>query len=127
MSYEYRVIEILDEYSILINYGRDNGAYKNNEVRVVSVGPEIIDPETNESLGTLDFVKETLTIITPYDKFSLCRKVEKITRNIIVSPLAQFNTSTLTNKSLNVDEVTLSNNQLDNDPMIKIGDKIEIM
>lgn len=54
----YRVIEILNAYSILINYGFDNGAKENDMVRIISTGPEIKDPETGEVLGTLDFISK---------------------------------------------------------------------
>ena len=56
----YRVIEIIDEYSILINYGSLNGASKGDEVRIIAIGPEVIDPISKSSLGTLDKVKAEL-------------------------------------------------------------------
>lgn len=124
---DYRVIEILDEYSILINYGAEDGATENDKIRIVSIGPEVIDPETNETLGTLDSIKSTLTIVTAYNKFSLCKKVEVATKNILANPLSQFQTTSKTTKSLNIDKSSISNKKAPDDDVIKIGDKVEII
>jgi len=124
---KYRVIEILDEYSILINYGREHGANEDDEVRIVSTGPEIVDPVTKESLGTLDSIKSTLTIVTVYDKFSLCKKIITTTKNVLVSPLSQFQTTTKTSKLINVDKDSISNKTTPDDTIIKIGDMVEIL
>jgi len=123
----FRVIEILDEYSILINYGRNDGANEDDEVRIISIGPEVIDPVTNENLGTLDSIKGTLTIVTAYDKFSLCKKIITTTQNVLVSPLSQFKTTTKTTKTINVDKDCISNKKTPDDNTIKIGDMVEIL
>lgn len=123
----HRVIEILDEYSILVNYGRDHGAEEGDEIRVIATGPEVIDPVTNEVLGTLDSVKATLTIAVAYRKFSLCKKIETITKNVLISPISQFQTTTKTIKPIEVDEKSITNKKAPDDKIIKIGDKIEII
>ena len=43
---EYKVIEILDEYNIMINYGFDKGAVQGERLRIISKGEEVIDKET---------------------------------------------------------------------------------
>lgn len=123
----YRVIEILSDNSILINYGRDHGANENDQVRVISIGPEIIDPETKENLGTLDTVKADLTIVTAYNKFSLCQDIEEVTKNTLVNPLSQFQTTYTKVKIINVNEKSISNIKPPNDYKINIGDKVEIL
>lgn len=123
----YRVIEIIDEYSILINYGRDDGANEDDKVRIIGIGPKIIDPETREELGTLDLIKATLTITTTYDKFSLCEKVETTTKNILISPLSQFQTTSKITKPLKVDKEKISNKKTPSDTTIKIGDKVKVI
>lgn len=126
-QYNIRVIEIIDEYSIIINYGIDDGASEGDKIRIISIGPEVIDPETEELLGTLDFIKDVLTITTAYDKFSLCKKIETTTTNVLSSPLTQFNKITKEAKSINVDKKNISNKKFSNDKIIKIGDKVEIL
>ncbi|SHE79904.1 hypothetical protein SAMN02745784_01833 [Tissierella praeacuta DSM 18095] len=123
----YRVVEILDEHSILVNYGRESGANEDDEVRIISKGPEVIDPETNKSLGTLDSIKAVLTIVTAYDKFSLCKKIQVTTKNALISPLSQFDVTSKSIKTINVDKNSISNKELPNDKVIKVGDKVEIL
>ena len=73
-----KVIKILDNYSILINYGRTKGATVGENVQIVEIGPEIIDPDSGESLGTLDHIKDVLQIQEVFDEFSICNKRIKI-------------------------------------------------
>jgi len=123
----FRVIEILDEYSILINYGRTEGASEGDRIRIISKGPEIIDPVTNEILGTLDSIKSSLTLATVYDKFSLCQKIVTTTKSILVNPLSQFQTTSKTIESINIDKSQISDKKLPGDNKIKIGDLVEIL
>ncbi len=123
----YRVIEILDKHSVLINYGSNDGAKKGEEIRVIAKGPEVKDPVTDELLGTLDKVKEELTIVTAYERFSLCKKIEVSTRNILINPLTQFQHTTTEIVELKIDEKDASNRKLPKDTTIKVGDIIEIL
>jgi len=123
----YRVIEIVDEYSILINYGNNESASEGEEIRIISTGPEVKDPATGETLGTLDSIKSELTIVTTYDNFSLCKKVEKTTKNILANPLSQFQTTSIQVKPLDVDVNSISNKKAPNDKIIKVGDLVEIL
>lgn len=123
----FKVIEILDKHSVLINYGRDQAANENDKVRIISIGPAVIDPETNENLGTLNSVKAILTVVTVYDKFSLCQNIETTTTNVLTSPLSRFETKSTQVKILNVDEATISNKKIPDDTLIKIGDIVEIL
>ncbi len=126
-KYDPRVIEILDEYSIIINYGRSNGASENDEVRVIAKGPEVIDPNTGDSLGTLDSIKATLSLVTVYEHFSVCKKIQFKTTNILMSPLSQFQTTTKTAKPLNINKDEMSNKKAPEDKVIKVGDIVEIL
>jgi hypothetical protein len=123
----YRVIEIIDEYSILINYGSLNGASKGDEVRIIAIGAEVIDPISKSSLGTLDKVKAELTIVTVYDNFSVCQQIENVTKNSLLSPLAQLQITVREKKMLNVEEKDISNKVLPTDSKIRLGDYVEIL
>lgn len=122
----YRVIEILDELSILINYGSEDGAEKGEEVRVIAIGPEVIDPETNETLGTLDSIKAELTIETTYKNFSLCKKVVIIRENRLAIPPGLLQTERRVLRPLSVDKENISHKKFPDESIIKIGDKVEI-
>lgn len=124
---EFRVIEILDEYSILINYGMRDGASEDDEVRIISIGPEVIDPITKQNLGTLDSVKAVLTIVTAYNNFSLCQKITTTTKNLLLGSMSQFQTTSKEIKPLSVDTQNISKKKLPDDKTIRIGDIVEIL
>ncbi|WZL82643.1 hypothetical protein QBE53_05905 [Vallitaleaceae bacterium 9-2] len=118
----YRVIEILDTTSIIINYGKKDGANKNDKIRIVEIGEEIIDPETKESLGTLDSIKAELTIDTVYDNFSVCKDISTFTYNALLSPMNQFQKTSRTINELNVDSSEVSNKKMPDNKVITVGD-----
>ena len=127
MSFDgFRVIEILDEFSLIINYGENDGAEEGQRIRIISVGPEVIDPFSYEILGTLDSIKAILTIETVYDNFSICKKIESKTTNILMSPLSQFQTTTREVLPLNIDKAEISLKKAPSDKVIKVGDIVEI-
>ena len=55
---EYKVIEIIDEYNIIIDYGFDKDAMQGEKLRIISKGEEVIDKATGNSLDTLDASRE---------------------------------------------------------------------
>lgn len=84
---EYKVIEIINEYNLIINYGLENNAKQGDRLRIVERGEEVKDPNTRESLGTLDAIKTVVSVKSAYNKFSVCHKI-KIPDLPILSPLA---------------------------------------
>ena len=75
---EGKVAKILDEYSIVINVGRDNDVV-NGMVFVVFVqsDDEVKDPDSGETLGKLEDVKDYIFVSHVQDKFSTCVAGEK--------------------------------------------------
>lgn len=75
---EGKVAKILDEYSIVINVGRDNGVV-DGMVFVVFVqsDDEVKDPDSGEVLGKLEHVKNYIFVSHVQDKFSTCVAGEK--------------------------------------------------
>jgi len=75
---EGKVAKILDEYSIVINVGRDNDVV-NGMVFVVFVqsDDEVKDPDSGEVLGKLEHVKDYIIVSHVQDKFSICVAGEK--------------------------------------------------
>lgn len=52
-----RVVQILDDGRIAINRGTEHGIYKGQTFLVYTLGEEIFDPETKESLGVLEITR----------------------------------------------------------------------
>lgn len=57
MSKKINVIKIIDDDTLVINIGSDDGVTMSNEFLVYSLDEELFDPDTNESLGRLELVK----------------------------------------------------------------------
>ena len=57
MKYDGRVAKIVDNQTIVLNIGRRNGVVMSDKFVVFSLGEEVLDPETGESLGTLEDIK----------------------------------------------------------------------
>jgi hypothetical protein len=70
---EGKVANILDEYSIVINVGRNNGVTEGMTFAVfVQSSDEIKDPDSGEILGTLENVKDYVYAAHIQDKFATC-------------------------------------------------------
>lgn len=128
-SNKYRVIEIMDEYSLIINYGTDDGAEEGDELRIIDVGEIVRDPKSGQSLGTLDCIKEIVIVEIPYEKFSICRQYEVKDYNFL-SPLNDslfFNFSEKQLKKLNVRPEDLSLRKFPEKTPVKVGDVVKLI
>lgn len=75
---EGKVAKILDEYSIVINIGRNNGVVNGMVFAVfVQSDEEVKDPDSGEALGKLENIKEHVFVAHVQDKFSTCVAGEK--------------------------------------------------
>jgi hypothetical protein len=77
----FKVIKIIDDYSLVINGGLNNDISKGDEVEIFLEGDEIIDPFMDgKVLGTLDYIKDILEVTEVYTNFAVCEKIvtEKI-------------------------------------------------
>jgi len=54
-----KVAKVLDPFTIVLNKGGRDGVKVGQRVLVYSIGEEIFDPDTKESLGRLEVVKGT--------------------------------------------------------------------
>ena len=52
-----RVVRVLDEGRIAINRGTEHGIYEGQTFLIYTLGEEIFDPETKESLGVLEITR----------------------------------------------------------------------
>ncbi len=120
MEEVYKVVKIIDIENIVINAGKENYIKKGDKFDIYTIGEEIKDLDGN-SLGTLDTIKETVTVINVFPKMCICQKIVKGS----YSTLIKFTQDQLTFKdeivSLNVDKKELSGG-LDEDLTIRIGD-----
>lgn len=122
----YRVIEIMDNYRLIINYGLADGAEKGDKVRIFEIGEEVIDPFDNSVLGTLDIIKAELKVTQVYENLSVCENIYTKTISIL-DPLASLARSSSANLELNVEKSQISGRTMPTDVPIKVGDKAIIL
>lgn len=121
---DYKVIDIINKFNIIINYGSNDGAFEGQEVRISTIGDEIFDLD-GKSLGNIEIIKDELEIDKVYENFSICKK-------IIINEINPFQPISLVKKEikaieLNVEEKDFSNiKYLDKSP-IKKGDSVKIL
>lgn len=65
-----KVAKIIDEYTVVINRGRHQGIKEGQRFLIYSIGEEIIDPDTKQSLGQLEIVKGTGKVAHLQDSMS---------------------------------------------------------
>ena len=121
---DYKVIDIINKFNIIINYGSNGGAFEGQEIRISTVGDEIFDLD-GKSLGNIEIIKDELEIDKVYENFSICKK-------IIINEINPFQPISLVRRErkaieLNVEEKDFSNiKYLDKSP-IKKGDSANIL
>ncbi|MGO9584600.1 MAG: hypothetical protein ACLP2Y_00105 [Limisphaerales bacterium] len=68
-----KVVKILSETEIVLGAGSENGIEEGTEFLIYEDGDEILDPETNKSLGILEIVKGYVTVINVQPKVSIAK------------------------------------------------------
>ena len=116
MEEMYKVVKIIDSKNIVINAGKENYIKKGDKFEIYIKGEEVKDLDGKTSLGTLDTIKDTLTVITVFPKMCVCQKLIK---SAIPSITGLLNEPTST--SLNVNENEISGG-FSSDLTIKVGD-----
>lgn len=123
---QYKVIEIIDEYSLIVNYGFNNNAEIGDELRIYAEGGPVIDPQTKEVLGTLDIIKDTVRVVVPYENFSICKKQATIEVPIL-NPLSEMMRRKTTTQKIDVDLSEASNRQITPKSPIQVGDSVLLL
>lgn len=115
----FRVVKIIDDETIVINAGSNIGISPGDMFEIFETGNIVTDPNTGESLGTLDTIKDTVEAINVFPKMCVCRHY--ITYNAIGSITSSLTKTTA--KTLNVDISQISGG-LSSDKTIRLGDKV---
>lgn len=119
----YKVIRIIDDKTIMINYGQRNGAKSGEKIRVFQKGEDIY--ENNIFLGTLDVIKEDLEIIAVYSAFSLCQKITS--KQVNPYQLLEPYRNVTKIEKLNVEKSEIENLKYKSDEPIKNGDLVKVL
>lgn len=69
-KYFGQIAEVLDKYTVVINRGREHGIKDDAKFKIVTLGEEIIDPETRTSLGRLEILKGKVKVLHVQEKIT---------------------------------------------------------
>ncbi|MDV9115436.1 hypothetical protein [Lactiplantibacillus plantarum] len=136
-----KVAKIIDDTSLVINAGENQGVKKNDRFQIIGkFGTEpVIDPDTKESLGTLDDIKATVIAYEIFPNMTVC-KSKYIEDDINISKVRNIQANSIANiteminqvrdgsikyghhESLNVDETQVTGGFKKSDTPIKVGD-----
>ncbi|MGN0509182.1 MAG: hypothetical protein ACI4GX_08080 [Ruminococcus sp.] len=121
---EVKVIKIISDMSIVLNIGSNDGIEVNDTFDIMSdSGTDVIDPDTGESLGTLEYIKASVIVTVSYPKMCVCQN--KVV-NGMTGALTALSEAALAGyrPSLNVDTSQISGGFEDkSDEPIRIGDR----
>jgi hypothetical protein len=70
------VAYVMGDYKIVINRGVEQGVKVGDTYLIYAIGPEMIDPETDESLGALEIVKGRAVVRHVQEKVSTLETIE---------------------------------------------------
>ena len=73
---EGKVAKILNSRELAINRGKDDGVEQGMKFEVIDDFYEILDPDSNDSLGTFKRVKIRVRAVEVYQRFSIARTYE---------------------------------------------------
>lgn len=70
------VAHVVDDYSVVINRGSEQGVKVGDTYLIYAIGPDLIDPETQESLGPLEVVRGRAVVRHVQEKMSTLETIE---------------------------------------------------
>lgn len=115
-----KIARILDEYTVVLNVGKEHGVKKGMMFLIYQEGEEICDPDSKESLGMLEIPKGEVEIVGVQNKSSIAKSSETETVPLFYIP-------TFTRRI----RVRLSVKPEDIEPMetvektVRVGDKVK--
>lgn len=65
-----RIVRIIDEFTLVANFGLEQGAAVGLEFVVVQPVDNLVDPVTNEDLGVWEMIKARLIVVHAQEKMS---------------------------------------------------------
>lgn len=122
MTGNYKIVKIINEYKVVVNAGSNSFIKEDDILEVYQPGQEVTDPETGESLGTLDFVKAKLRVVDVFPKMCVCENRDTKQKSVFVN-LSQNWTYEET-LPLNVQTTDISGGYEGIDKKIKVGDLV---
>jgi hypothetical protein len=65
-----KIVKVIDDFTIVTNIGRNLDIKIGQEFKIIGIGDEIFDPDTNEALGNLEIFKGVVKVTYLQEKIS---------------------------------------------------------
>jgi len=118
-----KVAKIVDNYTIVINLGKNNGVKMNMKFVIYDEGEMIKDPETNEELGKLELVKGRVEVTNVQEKMCVAETYETEEERIY-NPLESIS-EYLYPKSIHVKKPLPIERDVESEPLkVHVGDLV---
>lgn len=122
-----RVIRVMNETTLIINIGSDDGVNIGDEFSILGTAETIIDPVTNEELGDFYYTKAMLEVIEVQNKYSILAKPQRKATNVFGFPEVNVGSSNdYDYLPINVDPNEFQPLTSQQNMVIHVGDKAEL-
>lgn len=117
----FKVVKIISEYKVVVNAGSQDFIQEGAEMEIFAPGKDVIDPDTGENLGALDYIKANVRVVNLFPKMCVCENCE----NERIGNFAVLFSQTFTEKMpLNVESKDISGGFEDISKKIRVGDLV---
>src|SRR5699024_13033 len=132
---EFKIVKILDEYNVVINAGLSHGLKQGDQFQILDKeGSDVIDPDTQEVIGTLDLIKATVEVTELQEKMCICSSRHTIKPNSLLSSTAlSVGINSITDslkfseqEKLNVDLTQVTGGKRKSNKKIQLGDVVRL-
>ncbi|MGL5085400.1 MAG: hypothetical protein ACRC68_06710 [Clostridium sp.] len=124
----YKVIKIIDEYRIVVNVGANEGIKSGDIFEIFVQGEMVIDIDSKEELGTLDFIKAKIEVETVFEKMCICVNELKVNNSPFATAgklaLSFYGNSEKEPETLNITMSEITGGLSNYDKKIKLGDLV---
>lgn len=122
MEKEIKIVKIINEYRVVINAGSNDLIHDGQYLEIFVPGTPIIDPDTGDDLGTLDYIKAKLRVVNVFPRMSVCENRETENTGLLRSFASVLQTQEIL--PLNIDTKEISGGYEGIDKKIHVGDLV---
>jgi hypothetical protein len=115
-----RVVSVLNDRELAINRGSNDGVVIGTRFAVLIEGPELKDPDTGESLGTVELPKAIVKVVRVQPRVSIARTFHT---KVISYGFSAFTSERRKVDTLSVEE-TIESEIDEGSWIVKAGDKV---
>lgn len=128
---EFKIVKILDEYNVVINAGISQDIKQGDQFQILDKeGSEVVDPDTQEVIGTLDLIKATVRVTELHEKMCICSSQSSIKMNSpFLSGISSISDSFTVSEQekLNVDLAQVTGGKRKSNKKIRLGDVARLL